>query len=125
MLAMTLLLGTGVIAARRLVVAAMAKDIEFPELEDTSTPSAMGPLLVSDKSGEIGDMVFLNDVRLQAEQGKSLNVVSIEALARGAGVSGERGPQRDLSDIARTWRRDPAFDSALAAQDTIDEGMWR
>ncbi len=63
--------------------------------------------------------------RAAREQGKSLNDVTIEALARGAGVSGERGPQRDLSDIARTWRRDPAFDCALAAQDTIDEGMWR
>ncbi len=46
-------------------------------------------------------------------------------LEAGAGLSGERGPQRDLSDIARTWRGDPAFDSALAAQDTVDEGMWR
>jgi plasmid stability protein len=63
--------------------------------------------------------------RAAREQGKSLNEVAIEALARGAGVSGERGRQRDLSDIAGTWRKDPAFDSALAAQDTIDEEMWR
>ena len=63
--------------------------------------------------------------RAAREQGKSLNDVAIEALARGAGVTGERGRQRDLSDIAGTWRKDPAFDSALAAQDTIDEGMWR
>lgn len=59
------------------------------------------------------------------ERGKSLNEVAIEALARGAGVSGERGRQRDLGDIAGTWRRDPAFDSALAAQHTIDKEMWR
>jgi plasmid stability protein len=63
--------------------------------------------------------------RAAREQGKSLNDVAIEALARGAGVTGERGRQRDLSDIAGTWRKDPAFDSALAAQDTIEEGMWR
>jgi plasmid stability protein len=63
--------------------------------------------------------------RTAREQGKSLNDVAIEALARGAGVTGERGRQRDLSDIAGTWRKDSAFDSALAAQDTIDEGMWR
>ena len=63
--------------------------------------------------------------RAAREQGKSLNDVAIEALARGAGVTGERGRQRDLSDIAGTWGKDPAFDSALAAQDTIDEGMWR
>ena len=59
------------------------------------------------------------------EQGRSLNEVAIEALARGAGVSGERGRQRELDDIAGTWRRDPAFDSALAAQDTVDEDLWR
>ncbi len=63
--------------------------------------------------------------RVAREQGKSLNEVAIEALARGAGVTGERVRQRDLNDIAGTWRKDPAFDSALAAQDTIDEEMWR
>ena len=59
------------------------------------------------------------------ERGKSLNEVAIEALARGTGTTPDRGPQRDLSDVAGTWRKDPAFDSALAAQDTIDEEMWR
>jgi plasmid stability protein len=59
------------------------------------------------------------------ERGKSLNEVVIEALARGAGVSGERRRQRDLSDIAGTWREDPAFDRAVADQDTIDEEMWK
>jgi plasmid stability protein len=57
--------------------------------------------------------------------GKSLNEVAIEALARGAGVTGENRRQRDLGDIAGTWRKDAAFDSALAAQDTIDEEMWK
>ena len=63
--------------------------------------------------------------RAAHERGKSLNEIAIEALARGAGVSGERDRQRDLGDIAGTWRRDPAFDSAVAAQDTVDEEMWR
>lgn len=63
--------------------------------------------------------------RAAHEQGKSLNEVAIEALARGAGITGERRRQRDLSDIAGSWRKDPAFDSALAAQDTIDEETWR
>jgi plasmid stability protein len=63
--------------------------------------------------------------RAARERGKSLNEVAVEALARGAGVTGERRRQRDLGDIAGTWRKDPAFDSALAAQDTIDEEMWR
>ncbi len=63
--------------------------------------------------------------RAARERGKSLNEVAIEALARGAGVTEEQRQRRDLGDIASTWRKDPAFDRALAAQDTIDEEMWR
>lgn len=59
------------------------------------------------------------------KQGKSLNEVAVEALVRGAGLSERRTRQRDLRDIAGTWRKDPAFTEALAAQDTIDEAMWR
>jgi len=62
--------------------------------------------------------------RSAREQGKSLNEVALEALAKGAGLN-QRWPQRDLSDIAGTWRKDPAFDSAVAAQDTIDKELWR
>jgi plasmid stability protein len=63
--------------------------------------------------------------RKAREQGKSLNDVAIEALVQGAGVGEQRCPQRDLSDIARTWQKDPAFEDALAAQDTIDPELWR
>jgi plasmid stability protein len=63
--------------------------------------------------------------RTARERGKSLNEVAVEALARGAGITGELNRQRDLADIAGTWRKDPAFDSALASQDIIDEEMWR
>lgn len=59
------------------------------------------------------------------EQGKSLNDVAIDALVRGTGLGERRDRQRDLSDIAGSWREDPDFDSALAAQDTIDKGMWK
>jgi hypothetical protein len=59
------------------------------------------------------------------EQGKSLNGAVIEALARGAGLSDQQHRHRDLGDIAGSWRNDPAFESALAAQDTVDEEMWR
>lgn len=63
--------------------------------------------------------------RVARERGKSLNEVAIEALARGAGITQDRSRQRDLSDIAATWRKDAIFDSALAAQDTVDEEMWK
>jgi len=63
--------------------------------------------------------------RRAREQGKSLNEVAIAALVRGAGISGGRSRQRDLHDIAGTWRNDRAFDRALAAQDAVDEELWR
>jgi plasmid stability protein len=63
--------------------------------------------------------------RRAQEQGRSLNEVTIEALARGAGISGERTRKRDLSDIVGTWQPDPAFDEAIADQDKVDEEMWR
>jgi plasmid stability protein len=63
--------------------------------------------------------------RVAQEQGKSLNEVTVEALTRGAGVSGERTRQRDLSDIAGSWREDPVFDSAVADQDVIQPDLWR
>ena len=59
------------------------------------------------------------------EQGKSLNEVAISALARGFGMAQPQVRQRDLSDIAGSWSKDPAFDRALAAQDTVDEEMWQ
>jgi hypothetical protein len=70
---------------------------------------------------------FLDEVlrRSAREQGKSLNEVALEALARGAGLSERRFPRRDLSDIAGSWRKDPAFDAALATQDVIDAELWR
>jgi len=59
------------------------------------------------------------------QKGKSLNEVTLEALARGAGVSSPPRRQRDLRDIAGSWRKDPAFDKALADQHSIDENLWR
>jgi plasmid stability protein len=63
--------------------------------------------------------------RRAQEQGKSLNEAALDALARGTGFDRERDRQRDLGDIAGTWRSDRAFDRALAAQDTIDRELWQ
>jgi len=59
------------------------------------------------------------------QQGKSLNEVTVEALVRGAGLTEQRVRKRDLSDIVGTWEEDPAFDETIAAQDTVDEEMWK
>ena len=63
--------------------------------------------------------------RRSQEQGKSLNEVALEALARGTGMGADRQPQRDLGDIAGTWRKDRVFDEALAAQDSVDWELWK
>ena len=53
-------------------------------------------------------------------EGRSLNEVTIRALARGLGFSRELLRHRDLSDLAGTWKEDPDFDRAIADQDVID-----
>lgn len=58
------------------------------------------------------------------EEGKSLNEVAVQALARGAGIEHQPRRRRDLADVASTWQEDAAFDSAVAAQDTVDEELW-
>jgi len=59
------------------------------------------------------------------QQSKSLNEVAVQALMRGAGLSDSPRRRRDLSDIAGSWRKDAAFDRAVAAQDTVDEELWK
>lgn len=63
--------------------------------------------------------------RSARERGRSLNEIAIEALARGAGLAELRYRRRDLSDIAGSWREDPAFDRAQADQDIVDPELWR
>jgi hypothetical protein len=62
--------------------------------------------------------------RAKAE-GKSLNEVAVEALAEGVGLGDEDVVRRDLSDVAGTWKKDAAFEAALAAQDLVDEALWK
>ena len=57
--------------------------------------------------------------------GKSLNKAAVDALAEGAGLAGAQRKRRDLGDIAGTWKTDKALESALAAQDRVDEDLWR
>ena len=57
--------------------------------------------------------------------GKSLNEAALDALSDGSGVAGRPRKRRDLGDIAGTWRADRAIEEALAAQDQVDEDLWR
>ena len=62
--------------------------------------------------------------RAKAEA-KSLNEVAIEALADGLGLGDAEVVRRDLSDVAGTWKREAVVEAALAAQDRVDEDLWR
>jgi hypothetical protein len=59
------------------------------------------------------------------ESGTSLNEAAVDALAEGAGLTNAPRKRRDLGDIAGTWKADKAFDAAIAAQDRVDEELWR
>ena len=63
--------------------------------------------------------------RRARSEGKSLNAVAVEALARGAGVDEAATPRRDLSDVSGSWVEDRAFDQAVAEQHRIDRRLWR
>ena len=58
-------------------------------------------------------------------EGKSINEVVLEALARALGFSRKAIRHRDLSDIAGTWKEDPDFDRAIEDQNVIDDELWK
>lgn len=58
-----------------------------------------------------------------AVEGRSVQEVAAEAVARGLGVTGgkdESPVQRDLSDIVGTWVDDSEFDAAMRDFERID-----
>lgn len=58
-------------------------------------------------------------------EGKSLNEVTLAALAQGLGFDRGRVIRRDVSDIVGTWKRDGALEAALLAQDRVDDELWK
>lgn len=62
--------------------------------------------------------------RRARDEGKSLNEVALEAMARGMGHVPEPVRYRDMSTIAGTWKDDPEFDQAIADQDAVDLELW-
>ena len=60
------------------------------------------------------------------KSGESLNGTLVEALSRQAGVGDSDEPVfHDLDYLAGKWEEDPDFDEAIAAQDRIDEPLWK
>ena len=58
-------------------------------------------------------------------RGTSLNEAAVDALIEGAGLTGAPRKRRHLGDIAGSWKTDKAVESALAAQDQVDEDLWK
>ncbi len=58
-------------------------------------------------------------------EGKSLNEVALDVLRRGLGLDGPAPEHHDLDFLIGTWVEDPAFDEAVAAQDQVDEDLWK
>jgi hypothetical protein len=56
---------------------------------------------------------------------RSVNSVLVQALALAAGTGEDEPRFHDLDWLAGTWVKDPAFDAAIAAQDQVDESLWR
>ena len=57
--------------------------------------------------------------------GQSLNDTVLQALMKGAGLTGERKKRRDLRHLIGTWKPDEEFEAAIAEQDQIDEDLWK
>ena len=62
--------------------------------------------------------------RRAGEEGKSLNQLLRDTLAKEAGADA-LPVHTDLDALAGTWDHDPEFDRAIEEQDRVDEAMWR
>jgi plasmid stability protein len=63
--------------------------------------------------------------RRAREEGKSLNQLLREVLAKEAGGDLLEVLHHDLDALAGTWDDDPEFDRTIAEQDRVEERMWR
>ena len=59
------------------------------------------------------------------KEGRSLNEVVLEALARGVGIEKELVKNHDLDFAIGTWVEDPEFEKAIEAQRQIDPDLWK
>jgi plasmid stability protein len=63
--------------------------------------------------------------RRATKEGKSLNQVTVEALAASLGLGDDPIRYRDLSDLLGKGVVDPETEAALADQRRIDPDLWR
>jgi hypothetical protein len=63
--------------------------------------------------------------RRARQEARSLNAVTLEALARGLDLEAEPTQYTDLDALIGSWQEDPEFDDAVATFERIDEEAWR
>ena len=63
--------------------------------------------------------------RRARQEARSLNAVTLEALARGLDLGTQPTHHTDLDALVGSWQEDPEFDDAVATFDRIDEEVWR
>jgi len=59
------------------------------------------------------------------DDGRSLNEVAIEALARGIGIDQTVKLNHEMDFLIATWIEDPEVEKALADQRRIEESEWK
>ena len=62
--------------------------------------------------------------KVKYAEGKSLNAVVVEALARGLDLEAGPAGHADLDHLIGTWQEDPAFDRAVADFERVDADAW-
>jgi hypothetical protein len=63
--------------------------------------------------------------RKAKKEGRSLNEVAIEALAKGSGIDRAVQENQDLDFAIGTWVEDAEFDKAIEDQRRIDQDLWK
>ena len=63
--------------------------------------------------------------RRARREGKTLNQVTLEALAEGLGLLEEPTKRRSVDDLVGARRKDPELEAALEDQRRIDPELWR
>ena len=62
---------------------------------------------------------------MAAEEGVSLNTVTLSLLDAATEHGGERSRSHDLDALSGSWVADPAFDEAVKTFDQIDPSLWQ
>jgi hypothetical protein len=63
--------------------------------------------------------------RRAKQEGKSLNAIVVEALARGLELDAKPVEHTDLDALIGSWQEDAAFDRAVAAFERVDQEAWK